>query len=114
MTLPAMEIERRADGSVLMRNREPLVPYPRVITERLAAGALYPPVRSLSDISRAVALAVAREAVDSGVARMDTREDLETVLDEAMWWPSYVPYIKSRAAVHRDEVYAAHRALSGR
>ena len=37
---------------------------------------------------------------------------LEVVLDEAMWWPSYVPYIKSRAAVHRDAIYAAHEALN--
>jgi hypothetical protein len=36
------------------------------------------------------------------------------VVDDSMWWPSYVPYIKSRAAVRREEVYAAHEALSGR
>jgi hypothetical protein len=29
-----------------------------------------------------------------------------------MWWPAYVPYIKSRAAVHRDEVFAAHEAIN--
>ena len=86
----------------------------QVDEERLAAGALYPPVESLADISRAVGLAVAQEAVDAGVAQVDPGTDLEAVLDEAMWWPSYVPYIKSRAAVHRDEVYAAHEALNGR
>ena len=86
----------------------------QVSDERLAAGALYPPVESLNEISHAVALAVAREAVDSGVAQVAPGTDLEDVLDEAMWWPSYVPYIKSRVAVHRDEVYAAHEALAGR
>jgi len=86
----------------------------QVDDERLAAGALYPPIESLNEISREVALAVAREAVESGAAQVDARTDLETVIDEAMWWPSYVPYIKSRAAVHRDEVYAAHKALTGR
>jgi len=86
----------------------------QVDDERLAAGALYPPIESLNEISREVALAVAREAVESGVAQVDAGTDLETVIDEAMWWPSYVPYIKSRAAVHRDEVYAAHKALTGR
>jgi malic enzyme len=85
----------------------------QVTDERLAAGALYPPVESLNEISRAVALAVAQEAVDSGVAQVRAGTDLETVLDEAMWWPSYVPYIKSRVAVHRDEIYAAHEALAG-
>ncbi len=84
----------------------------QVDDERLASGALYPPIESLSHISREVALAVAREAVASGVARVREGTDLEVVLDEAMWWPSYVPYIKSRAAVHRDAIYAAHEALN--
>ena len=86
----------------------------QVDDERLAAGALYPPVESLSDVSREVALAVATEAVESGVAGIRAGTDLAAAVDEAMWWPSYVPYIKSRAAVHRDEVYAAHKALTGR
>jgi malate dehydrogenase (oxaloacetate-decarboxylating) len=86
----------------------------QVSEERLAAGALYPPVESLNEISHEVGLAVAREAVRSGVAEVDPDTDLEAVLDESMWWPSYVPYIKSRVAVHRDEVYAAHEALTGR
>ncbi len=84
----------------------------QVDDERLASGALYPPIESLSHISREVALAVAREAVASGVAGVRAGTDLEAVLDEAMWWPSYVPYIKSRAAVHRDAIYAAHEALN--
>ena len=85
----------------------------QVSQERLDVGALYPPVESLADISRAVAVAVATEAVASGVAGMRTGVDLATAVDEAMWWPAYVPYIRSRAAVHRDEVYAAHLALAG-
>ena len=80
--------------------------------ERLAVGALYPAVESLGDISREVAIAVAREAVDSGVARVAPGTDLAEAVDEAMWWPAYVPYIKSRAAVHRDEVFAAHEAIN--
>jgi malate dehydrogenase (oxaloacetate-decarboxylating) len=83
----------------------------QVSQERLDVGALYPPVQSLADISRAVALAVATEAVASGVAGVRAGTDLAAAVDEAMWWPAYVPYIRSRAAVHRDEVYAAHAAL---
>ena len=86
----------------------------QVSDERLEAGALYPPVESLHDISHAVALAVAREAAASGAAGMAPATDLEMVLDEFMWWPAYVPYIRSRAAVHRDEVYAAQMALNDR
>jgi len=85
----------------------------QVSDERLASGGLYPPVGSLHEISHAVALAVARAAVSSGVAGIAAGTDLEAVLDESMWWPAYVPYIKSRVAVHRDEVYAAHRSLNG-
>ena len=85
----------------------------QVSQERLDVGALYPPVQSLADISRAVAVAVATEAVASGVAGVRPGTDLAATVDEAMWWPAYVPYIRSRAAVHRDEVYAAHSALAG-
>jgi malate dehydrogenase (oxaloacetate-decarboxylating) len=85
----------------------------QVSQERLDVGALYPPVQSLADISRAVALAVANEAVASGVAGVRPGTDLAAAVDEAMWWPAYVPYIRSRAAVHRDEVYAAHVAIDG-
>jgi len=82
----------------------------QVSDERLEAGALYPPVESLSEISREVALAVATEAMTSGVAGVAPGTDLAAAVDEAMWWPAYVPYIRSRAAVHRDEIYAAHKA----
>jgi malate dehydrogenase (oxaloacetate-decarboxylating) len=67
--------------------------------ERLATGALYPPVESLADISRVVAVAVARQAVAGGVAGIDERVDIESIMDEAMWTPQYVPYIRSRASV---------------
>ncbi len=80
----------------------------QVSDERLADGALYPPVEALADISRAVALAVGQAAMASGVAGISPGTDLATAIDEAMWHPAYVPYIRSRAAVHRDEVDAAH------
>ena len=75
----------------------------KVSDERLAAGALYPPIEALADISRDVALAVASEAVDAGVAGISPRTDLAAAVDDAMWRPSYVPYIRSRAAVHRQD-----------
>ncbi len=75
----------------------------KVSDERLAAGALYPPIEALADISRDVALAVASEAVDAGVAGISSRTNLAAAVDEAMWHPAYVPYIRSRAAVHRQD-----------
>ncbi len=85
----------------------------QVDTERLETGALYPPVESLSDVSREVALAVATQAVESGVAGVSAGADLAATVDEAMWWPAYVPYIRSRAAVRREAVYAANETLNG-
>ena len=57
-----------------------------VTDERLAQGALYPPVAALRSVSRAIAVAVAGEAHAADV-------------DDAMWWPDYVPYLP----VHVDE-----------
>jgi malate dehydrogenase (oxaloacetate-decarboxylating) len=80
----------------------------QVSDERIAEGGLYPAVRTLADISRSVALAVGREAMASGVAGIDPGINLAAAIDEAMWHPAYVPYIRSRAAVHREEQPAAH------
>lgn len=60
---------------------------------RIAAGALYPPVTDLRIVSRAVALAVAAEAVRSGVADLSADANLEAEVDAAMWWPAYTPYL---------------------
>lgn len=45
MSGPSVEVERRADGSILMRNPQPLEPYPRVITERFAEALSECPTR---------------------------------------------------------------------
>src|SRR5262245_34792941 len=50
-----------------------------VSTDRLAAGALFPPVSALRAISREIAVAVAGHGHAADV-------------DAAMWWPEYVPY----------------------
>jgi malic enzyme len=60
---------------------------------RIAAGALYPAVTDLRIVSRAVALAVAAEAVRSGVADLSADVDLEAEVDAAMWWPAYARYV---------------------
>jgi len=63
-----------------------------VSDERLAEGALYPSVAALGSVSRAVAVAVAREAVDGGVAGIPADADVEAIVDGATWRPAYVPY----------------------
>ncbi len=63
-----------------------------VSADRLAAGALYPPVGDLRTVSRAIALAVARTARDAGAGRAYHDEQLEAAVDAAMWYPEYVRY----------------------
>jgi malic enzyme len=56
-----------------------------VTEERLATGALYPPVSTLRAVSRRIAVAVARE--------VGSVDDAEAAIDAATWWPEYVPYL---------------------
>jgi malic enzyme len=57
--------------------------------DRLAAGALYPRLTDLRPISRAIAVAVAREARDAGFAPIRTDEQIQAAVDAAMWVPAY-------------------------
>jgi malate dehydrogenase (oxaloacetate-decarboxylating) len=64
----------------------------QVSPERFASGALYPPIGALRDCSHAVALAVAHEAITSGLGR-SSPDSVEADVDAGMWWPAYVPYV---------------------
>jgi Malic enzyme len=63
-----------------------------VTDARLAAGGIYPPVSELRAVTRAIATCVAREAVEAGLAGISADEDIDALIDAAMWWPAYVPY----------------------
>jgi malate dehydrogenase (oxaloacetate-decarboxylating) len=69
----------------------------------LASGALYPPVDELRAVSRAIAIAVAREAVAAGLAGVRPATDIEALIDDATWWPEYVPYLPARPVERRRE-----------
>ena len=60
-----------------------------VTPERLAEGAVYPPLTDLRVISRRIAIAVAREARDQGLGRLAADEEIEAAVDAAMWGPEY-------------------------
>jgi malic enzyme len=60
-----------------------------VSEEDLAEGALYPHLSQLRPISRAIALAVAREAVACGASSRAADTDWERLVDHAMWKPDY-------------------------
>ncbi len=60
-----------------------------ISTDRIRQGALYPPLADLRRISRAIAIAVAREASQAGVAPTMTDSEIESAVDAAMWTPVY-------------------------
>jgi malic enzyme len=72
-----------------------------VSDDRLAGGAIYPPVGDLRAVTREIAVGVAREAVESGLAGIAPEDDIEATIDRAMWWPAYVPYLPARSVERR-------------
>ena len=72
-----------------------------VTDERLASGGIYPPVDDLRAVTRRIAIAVAQEAIEAGVARVGPDETADALVDAAMWWPAYVPYEPARPTERR-------------
>ncbi|MGB9111461.1 MAG: NAD-dependent malic enzyme [Acidimicrobiales bacterium] len=60
-----------------------------VTDDRLAAGAIYPPLDDLRTISRRIAIAVAERARDAGRARIVGHTEIEHDVDAQMWFPDY-------------------------
>ena len=60
-----------------------------VPTERIEMGAIYPRLTELRAISREIAIAVAREAVDGKVAPMATNAEIDAAVDACIWGPEY-------------------------
>ena len=59
-------------------------------------GSLYPPVDTVREVSRGVALAVAVEAGRAGVAEPRTADDLARRIDARVWQPHYVRLTRAR------------------
>jgi malate dehydrogenase (oxaloacetate-decarboxylating) len=57
--------------------------------DQVAAGQIYPDIDDVRRVSRAVAIAVANQAVTDGVA--EPVDDLESTIDAEMWFPDYLP-----------------------
>ena len=60
-----------------------------VPAERLEQGAIYPRLTDLRSISRAIAVAVAREARDEKVAPTATDAEIEAAVEACIWAPAY-------------------------
>jgi malic enzyme len=67
-----------------------------VAPERLAAGALYPPIGQLRDVSRSIAIATVKAFGTIGGAPIPAGPDADAVVEDAVdadiWWPEYQPY----------------------
>jgi malate dehydrogenase (oxaloacetate-decarboxylating) len=55
---------------------------------------LYPRLESVREVSRLVALAVGREAQSSGLVPVMLSGELESRVEELMWTPHYVPFVR--------------------
>jgi malic enzyme len=68
----------------------------RVSDERLAEGALYPSIGDLRAVSREIAVAVLCSFGTLNGAPLpagdEGRAHAEAAVDQAMWWPEYLPY----------------------
>jgi len=66
-----------------------------VSEERLAAGALYPAVSELREVSRQIAAKVVCQSRDCGVGRLYRDGEIIEAVDSAIWFPTYLPYSPS-------------------
>lgn len=60
--------------------------------EELKAGRLLPPIEDIRSVSLEVALAVAKEARDSGLGIRKSDDELREIIRRAMWQPKYMPF----------------------
>lgn len=67
-----------------------------VTDERLQEGALYPSVRKFRKIAREVAVQVAYQAGQDGVAEELSMEDAARRVAEEVWEPEYLPYRRAK------------------
>jgi malic enzyme len=61
--------------------------------ERMRDGAIYPSLADLRSISRAIAVAVAREAREAGDGQVADGATPESLVDAATWVPAYLPVV---------------------
>jgi malate dehydrogenase (oxaloacetate-decarboxylating) len=64
-----------------------------VSSDRLASGAIYPPIGDLRRVARTIAVAVVRHLRDSGYGLQFRDEEVEPAVDRAMWRPEYRPLV---------------------
>lgn len=80
---------RRVTDTMIMAAAKELTLHLPTRTDRTAS--LLPPIAAARPLSRAIALAVARQAIADGQSQI-TEAELERAIDRNIWEPVYVPY----------------------
>jgi malate dehydrogenase (oxaloacetate-decarboxylating) len=78
---------RRVSGAMFMAAAKALAAKSPVLQDK--SGRLLPPLEELRDVSLAVGLAVAHQAIDEGLATVDEAQPIEQRLRQMMWVPAY-------------------------
>jgi malic enzyme len=61
--------------------------------QRLQAGAVYPDQSKLREVSCRIAMEVVKQARKDGVGRMIPDDTIGELVEKAMWYPEYRPYV---------------------
>jgi malate dehydrogenase (oxaloacetate-decarboxylating) len=64
---------------------------------------LLPPLNDIREVSFKVALAVAKEAVRSGLSKSFNEDELERLVRAKMWDPAYLPYKLAKSCAFPTE-----------
>lgn len=89
----AANLVRARRISYNMLNKAGLALSNSLTMEERASGMLYPHVNRIRDVSREVAVAVARAAFSEGLAQVKEPADLEAFIESNMYYPDYPPLI---------------------
>lgn len=64
-----------------------------VSAEELSRGLLYPAISRLSEVSRSITRATMLQAIEDGVAAIESPDDIDALIEAATWTPRYRKYI---------------------
>jgi malate dehydrogenase (oxaloacetate-decarboxylating) len=84
---------RRVPNEMFVAAARALAEFSPAMSEPTAS--LYPALEGVRNLSRNVALAVAKEAVRSGLAESVSDSDLERRIDAKIWLPRYARYVRA-------------------
>lgn len=60
-----------------------------VSEQDISQGTLYPPLKDIRNLSLKIAISVAQAAIDTGMSSLDKNQDLETLISNYMYNPTY-------------------------